>query len=83
MKMNEFAFAISTLHFPALGKWIKAISEVEAYGATENTSPKEGCLFWPKMQYIYYGYYINIPGSMIGTVHGYCTVKKGRFSRVG
>ena len=52
MKMNEFAFAISTLHFPALGKWIKAISEVEAYGATENTSPKEGCLFWPKMQYV-------------------------------
>ena len=40
MKMNEFAFAISTLHFPTLGKCSKAISEVEAYGATENTSPK-------------------------------------------
>ena len=34
MKMNEFAFAISTLHFPTLGKWIKAISEVAADGAT-------------------------------------------------
>ena len=30
MKMNEFAFAISTVHFPTLGKWIKAISEVQA-----------------------------------------------------
>ena len=48
--MNEFAFAISTVHFPTLGKWIKAISEVEADGATENTWPKEGCLFWRKMQ---------------------------------
>ena len=51
MMVNEFAFAISTVHFPTLGKWIKAISEVEADGATENTSPKQGCLFWPKMQY--------------------------------
>ena len=40
MMVNEFAFAISTVHFPTLGKWIKAISEVEADGATENTSPK-------------------------------------------
>ena len=40
MKMNEFAFAILTLHFPTLGKCSKAISEVEADGATENTSPK-------------------------------------------
>ena len=42
MMMNEFAFAISTLHFPTLGKCSKAItiSEVEADGATENTSPK-------------------------------------------
>ena len=51
MMVNEFAFAISTVHFPTLGKWIKAISEVEADGAAEHTSPKEGCLFWPKMQY--------------------------------
>ena len=50
MMVNEFAFAISTVHFPTLGKWIKAISEVEADGATEHTSPKEGCLFWRKMQ---------------------------------
>ena len=42
MKMNEFAFAILTLHFPTLGKCSKAISEVEAqaHGATENNSPK-------------------------------------------
>ena len=50
MMVNEFAFAISTVHFPTLGKWIKAISEVEADGATENTSPKQGCLFCRKMQ---------------------------------
>ena len=48
MKMNEFAFAISTVHFPTLGKCIKAISEVEADGATENTWPKFGCLFCRK-----------------------------------
>ena len=47
MKMNEFAFAISTLHFPTLGKCSKAISEVEADGATENTSPK-GVFVLPK-----------------------------------
>ena len=40
MMVNEFAFAISTVHFPTLGKWIKAISEVQADGATENTLPK-------------------------------------------
>ena len=40
MMMNEFAFAISTVHFRTLRKWIKAISEVQANGATENTSPK-------------------------------------------
>ena len=40
MMVNEFAFAISTLHFPTLGKCSKAISQVEADGATENTSPK-------------------------------------------
>ena len=40
MMVNEFAFAISTLHFPTLVKCSTAISEVEAYGATENTSPK-------------------------------------------
>ena len=38
MMVNEFAFAISTVHFPTLGKWIKAISEVQADGATENTN---------------------------------------------
>ena len=37
MMVNEFAFAISTLHFPTLGKCSKAISEVQADGATENT----------------------------------------------
>ena len=42
MKMNEFAFAISGMHFPTLGKWIKAISKVQADGATENTSPTGG-----------------------------------------
>ena len=36
MMMNEFAFAISTVHFRSLGKCIKAISEVQADGATEN-----------------------------------------------
>ena len=51
MMVNEFAFAISTLHFPTLGKCSKAISEVQANGATENTWPKEGCLFCRKMQY--------------------------------
>ena len=50
MMVNEFAFAISTLHFPTLGKCSKAISEVEADGATEHTSPKQGCLFCRKMQ---------------------------------
>ena len=40
MMVNEFAFAISTLHFRTLGKCSKAISEVQANGATENTSPK-------------------------------------------
>ena len=47
MMVNEFAFAISTVHFPTLGKWIKAISEVEADGATENTSPT-GVFVLPK-----------------------------------
>ena len=42
MMVNEFAFAISTVHFRTLRKWIKAISEVQADGATENTWPKEG-----------------------------------------
>ena len=51
MKMNEFVFAISTLHFPTLGKCSKAISEVEAYGATENTSPKAGGTIRSKNQY--------------------------------
>ena len=51
MKMDEFAFAISTVHFPTLGKWIKAISEVEADGATENTWPKEGGSIRSKIQY--------------------------------
>ena len=30
MMVNEFAFAISTVHFRTLRKWIKAISEVQA-----------------------------------------------------
>ena len=51
MKMNEFDFAISTVHFLTLRKWIKAISWVQADGATENSSPKERCLFCPKRQY--------------------------------
>ena len=48
MKMNEFAFAISWLHFPTLGKCSKAINEVQANGATENTWPKEGGSIRPK-----------------------------------
>ena len=38
--MDEFAFAISTVHFRTLRKWIKAISEVQADWATANTSPR-------------------------------------------
>ena len=49
-KMNEFAFAISTVHFRTLRKWIKAISEVQADWATENTSPKAGGSIRPKIQ---------------------------------
>ena len=49
--MNEFAFAISTVHFRTLRKWIKAISEVQADWATENTSPKAGDPICPKIQY--------------------------------
>ena len=48
MMVNEFAFAISTVHFPTLGKWIKAISEVEADGATEHTWPKWAVCFAEK-----------------------------------
>ena len=51
MKMNEFAFAISTVHFRTLGKCIKAISEVQADGATENILPKGGDPICPKIQY--------------------------------
>ena len=40
--MNEFAFAISIVHFCTLRKWFKAISKAQADGATENTSPKGG-----------------------------------------
>ena len=53
--MNEFAFAISTVHFRTQRKWIKAISEVQADGATENTWPKEGDPICPKIQYIFTG----------------------------
>ena len=55
MKMNEFAFAISTVHFRTLRKWIKAISEVQADGATENTSPKAGGTIRSKNQYCIFG----------------------------
>ena len=48
MMVNEFAFAISTVHFRTLRKWIKAISEVQADGATENTLPKSGRSDLPK-----------------------------------
>ncbi len=46
--MNEFAFAISTVHFPTLGKCIKAISEVQPHGATENTPLPKGAGRFPK-----------------------------------
>ena len=51
MMVNEFAFAISTVHFRTLRKWIKAISEVQADWATANTSPKGGDPICPKIQY--------------------------------
>ena len=50
MMVNEFAFAISTVHFRTLRKWIKAISEVQADGATANTWPKAGDPIRPKIQ---------------------------------
>ena len=50
-KMNEFAFTISTVHFRTLRKWIKAISEVQADWATENTAPKAGGSIRSKIQY--------------------------------
>ena len=34
-----------------MGKWIKAISKVEAIGVSENSAPKEGGLICPKIQY--------------------------------
>ena len=51
MLMDEFAFAISTVHFRTLGKCIKAISEVQADGATENILPKGGGTIRSKNQY--------------------------------
>ena len=46
--MDEFAFAISTVHFRTLGKCIKAISEVQADWATANTPPKRAIRFAQK-----------------------------------
>ena len=42
MKLDELSLAISWLHFLTLRKWNKAISEVEAYGASEEIATKEG-----------------------------------------
>ena len=51
MMGEELSLAILWLHFLTLRKWNKAISEVEAYGASEEIATKEGCLFCRKMQY--------------------------------
>ena len=55
MKMDELSLAISWLHFLTLRKWNEAISEVEAYGASEEIAPKEGGTI-SKIQYLYWNY---------------------------
>ena len=47
MMVNEFAFAISGMHFPTLRKCIKAISEVQAHGAGEHF-PQRGLFVLPE-----------------------------------
>ena len=46
--MDELSLAISWLHFLTLRKWNKAISEVEAYGASEEIAPKRAVCFAQK-----------------------------------
>ena len=50
MKLDELSLAISWLHFLTLRKWNKAISEVEAYGASKEIATKEGDPIRPKIQ---------------------------------
>ena len=52
MKLDELSLAISWLHFLTLRKWNKAISEVEAYGASEEIATKEGGTIRSKNQYV-------------------------------
>ena len=54
MKMDELelSLAILWLHFFPLRKWNKAISEVEAYGASKEIAPKGGDSIRSKIQYI-------------------------------
>lgn len=51
--MDELSLAILWLHFLTLRKWNKAISEVEAYGASEEIVTKEGDPIRPKIQYVF------------------------------
>ena len=50
MKEKKYKFFFALIHFPRLGKCIKAISKVEAIGVSENSAPKEGGLIRPNIE---------------------------------